>query len=153
MDPNLPLHTVGTLKERIERSLTNDRLIASLSSVFSALATFLAAIGLYGVMAYTVTRRTREIGIRMALGAVAGRVGWMIMREVVLLVGIGVLLALPAAWGLSSSVSTQLYGITPDNPATIGLAVVLLTIAAAVAGLVPAMRAARVNPITSLRYE
>jgi predicted permease len=153
IDPNLPLHSMRTLDGQIERSLTNERLVASLSGAFSALATLLAIVGLYGVMAYTVTRRTREIGIRMALGALSGSVAWMILRDVLLLVMIGVTLALPAAWGLSRYVKSQLYGITPADPATIGIAVVLLAIAAALAGLVPAMRAARVNPVAALRYE
>jgi ABC-type antimicrobial peptide transport system permease subunit len=110
-------------------------------------------VGLYGVMAYSVTRRTREIGIRMALGARAPRAAWLIMREALMLVVIGVGVALPAVWWLSRYVQSELYGVTPTDPVTIGIAVLGLTLIATAAGLIPAMRAARINPIRALRYE
>ena len=117
-------------------------------------ATLLAVIGLYGVMAYTVARRTREIGVRMALGAVPGDVLWLVMREVLALVGAGLLL------GLAGAVCpepvrrhSQLYGITGNDPTTIVVAVATLGLAAAVAGYIPAWRATRVNPVVALRYE
>jgi ABC-type antimicrobial peptide transport system permease subunit len=110
-------------------------------------------IGLYGVMAYTVARRTREIGVRMALGAVAGNVIWLVMREVLLLVSGGIVLGLAAAFGLSRLITTQLYGITPNDPATIAGAAALLGLVALLAGYIPARRATRVNPTMALRYE
>ena len=152
-DPNLPISGMQAFEDRVDRSLTNERLIASLSIVFGVLATLLAMIGLYGVMAYSVTRRTREIGIRMALGAVSSHVARMILREVAILVAIGIIIALPAAWGASRYIASQLYDVTPTDPTTIVLAIAGLITVAAAAGLVPALRAARVNPIRALRHE
>ena len=108
-------------------------------------------IGLYGVMAYSVTRRTRDIGIRMALGALSSTVARMILREVAILVAIGIIIALPAAWGASRYIATQFYGVAPTDPATIVLAIVGLITVAAAAGLIHALRAVRVNPIGALR--
>ena len=100
LDSNIPIYNLRTLDHQIDQSLLNDRLIATLSTAFGVLATLLAVIGLYGVMAYTVARRTREIGVRMALGAVPGDVVWLVMREVLALVGSGLALGLVASWGL-----------------------------------------------------
>jgi len=138
---------------QVQQSLSAERLVASLSSIFGVLATLLAMIGLYGVMAYTVTRRTREIGVRMALGAVSGNIAWLVMREVILLVVIGMALGLPAAWFLSRYVEAQLYGIVPTDPFTIVAAILALAAIAGLAGLIPAVRASRVNPVIALRYE
>ena len=142
-----------TFETRVERSVSNERLVASLSSVFGVLATLLAMIGLYGVMAYTVTQRTREIGIRMALGAVSRDVARMILRDVAILVGVGLAIGLPAAWALGRYIGNQLFGITPTDPTTLAAAVVVLAIVATLAGLIPARRAARINPILALRYD
>ena len=117
------------------------------------LATVLAAIGLYGVMAYTITRRTREIGIRVALGAGRGNLLKLVMREVAALTGIGVVTALPVSLVLTRLVRSQLYGILPNDPASIALAVLTLISVALLAGYIPAERATRVDPITALRYE
>ena len=121
LDPNVPVYAMRTTEEQIDNSLRTERLVSSLSTVFGSLATLLAVIGLYGVMAYNVTRRTREIGIRIALGAIGGKVIWMVMREVLILIGIGVVVGLPAAIGLSSLIKSQLYGLAPTDPLTLAL--------------------------------
>jgi ABC-type antimicrobial peptide transport system permease subunit len=131
----------------------NERLVAGLSALFGALATLLAVVGLYGVMAYTVAQRTREIGIRVALGAQRGNVVWLVMKEVVLMVGIGFAIGLPAAWFSSRLVESLLYGIKPDDPLSIGAAMAVLAGIALLAGYLPAARAARVDPLRALRYE
>jgi predicted permease len=153
LDSNIPMYNPRTMEAQLDQSLLNDRLVATLSAAFGVLATLLAVIGLYGVMAFTVTRRTREIGVRMALGAVQGDVVWLVMREVLTLVGTGIVLGLAGAWGLGRLVSSQLYGVTANDPATIAGAAVLLAAVALVAGYVPARRATRVNPVLALRYE
>jgi len=141
------------MEAQLDQSLLNDRLVATLSAAFGALATLLAVIGLYGVMAFTVSRRTREIGVRMALGAVQGDVVWLVMREVLMLVGTGVVLGVAGAWGLGRLISSQLYGVTAHDPVSIAAAATLLAAVALIAGYVPAWRATRVNPVLALRYE
>lgn len=153
LDANLPLYGLRTMDDQISNSLLTERLIASLSAVFGFLATLLAVIGLYGVMAYTVARRTREIGIRMALGAFQADVIWMVMREVLLLVCIGIGAGLTAAIALSRFVQAQLYGIAPQDPMTIALAGLLLGAVACAAGYIPALRASRIDAMCALRYE
>ncbi|MGA7411225.1 MAG: ABC transporter permease [Bryobacteraceae bacterium] len=153
LDPNVPVYAMRTTEEQINNSLRTERLVSSLSTVFGSLATLLAVIGLYGVMAYNVTRRTREIGIRIALGAIGGKVIWMVMREVLILIGIGVVVGLPAAIGLSSLIKSQLYGLAPTDPLTLALATLLLAAVAGLAGFIPAFRASRVDPVRALRYE
>jgi predicted permease len=153
LDSNIPIYGMRTTDEQISNSLSTERLIASLSAVFGFLATLLATIGLYGVMAYTVARRTREIGIRMALGAAQGKVVWMIMKEVLVLVAIGVGVGLPAALALTRLVRSQLFGIAPNDPSTLVIAAVGLAVVASAAGYIPALRASRVDPILALRYE
>jgi predicted permease len=153
LDANLPLFRMKTLETQVDNSLVTERLVASLSSAFGLLATLLAAIGLYGVMAYTVARRTREIGIRMALGAAQTDVVWLVMKEVLLLVAIGIGIGLPLAWGLTGLVKAQLYGITPNDPWSIALATAGIAFVALMAGYVPARRATRVDPMRALRWE
>jgi ABC-type antimicrobial peptide transport system permease subunit len=153
LDANVPIFALRTVDEQLRRSVTNERLVAGLSILFGSLATLLAMVGLYGVMAYSVARRTREIGIRMALGARPSGVAWLVGREVGLLVLAGVALALPSAWWLGRFVQSQLYGLQPTDPPTIASAVLMLALVGALAGLVPARRAAAVNPIVALRYE
>jgi predicted permease len=153
LDSNVPMYNLRTLERQIDRSLLVERFIATLSTAFGVLATLLAVIGLYGVMAYTVARRTREIGVRMALGAVQGDVVWLVMREVLTLVGTGLAIGLAAAWGLNRVVGTVLYGITASDPFTIAGAAAVLAAVSLLAGYVPARRATRVNPVLALRYE
>jgi predicted permease len=153
IDPNLPLYAMRTMDDQISNSLLTERLIASLSAVFGFLATLLAVIGLYGVMAYTVARRTREIGIRMALGAFQGDVIWMVMREVLVLVCVGVAAGLVGAFVLAKFIASQLYGVTTHDPGTVALAAFGLAAVACLAGYIPALRASRIDAMRALRYE
>ena len=153
VDPNVPVVDLRTLEEQVDKSMVTERLLASLSAVFGLLATVLAGIGLYGVMAYMVARRTREIGIRMALGAGGGSVVWLVMREVVLLCGIGVAIGAPAAWAVTRLVSTQLFGVKPTDPATMVLAALGIVAAASLSGYFPARRATAIDPMRALRWE
>lgn len=153
MDANLPVTSLRTVQEDLNDTLVTERMTANLSGVFGSLATLLAVIGLYGVMAYSVARRAREIGIRMALGALQGNVVWMVMKEVLTLAGMGVLVALPVAFGLSRLISAQLYGVEPHDPWTMALATLAVLLVASAAGYVPALRASRIDPIRALRHE
>jgi predicted permease len=153
MDSTLPVYDMRTMDEQLSLSLVTERMIASLSSVFGIFATLLAAIGLYGVMAYTVARRTREIGIRMALGAERGTVIWLVMRDVLLLVTIGIAIGLPASIGLTQAARSQLYGVQPHDPSTVVIAILALATVGGIAGLVPALRASRLDPMMALRHE
>jgi len=153
IDADIPVYDLRTIEEQVNISLQTERLVAGLSAVFGLLATLLAVIGLYGVMSYTVSRRTKEVGIRMALGASQGHVVWMVMAEVLLMLGIGVGIAVPSALALSKLVRAQMYGITPQDPLTIVAATLILAVVAALAGFIPARRAARIDPMLALRWE
>ena len=153
VDSNVPVFGMRTLVQQVDRSLVTERMLAALSTVFGGLATLLAAIGLYGVMAYMVARRTREIGIRVALGADRGTVVWLVMREVLRLAAIGVAVGLPAAWALARLVATQLFGIKPADPGTMALAAVGIALVAAISGYLPARRATGIDPMRALRWE
>jgi predicted permease len=153
LDPAVPIFDVQTVEDQVARSLSADRLIANLAATFGVLATLLATIGLYGVLSYMVTRRSREIGIRMALGALTCGVSWLVLREVLVVTGVGIVLALPAVWALTPLVKSQLYGVTPMDPVAILGAMAVLTLAGTVAGFVPARRAARVDPVIALRTD
>jgi predicted permease len=156
VDGNLPLSNVKTQIEQAEETLLMERLFAKLLTLFGLLAQQLAAIGLYGVLAYSVSQRTHEIGIRMALGADRRKVLNMILRQGMTLTLIGVVLGLAGAWVLTKyleSLTTMLFGVTPRDPWTYGLAAGLLTAVALLACLLPARRATKVDPMVALRYE
>ena len=153
VDAVLPVTRLRTMEEQVDSSLSAQRLIATLSGLFAGLATILAAIGLYGVMAYTVTRRTREIGIRLALGAGRRNVLRLVMREVAILTAAGMAIALPAAVAAARLLRSELYGVGPSDPLSILAALIALVAVALLAGYIPAERAARVNPNVALRYE
>jgi ABC-type antimicrobial peptide transport system permease subunit len=141
------------MREHINETVVNERLSAFLATVFAFLAVTLAAVGLYGVLAFMVTWRTREIGVRLALGAGARSVEWLVLREVLVLAGLGLLLGLPAAAALASVMESLLFGVTPYDPLIFTGATLVLLAAALMAGYWPARRASRVDPMTALRYD
>ena len=153
IDAAMPIYELKTVEGQLDDTLLTDRLIALLSAGFGLLATVLASIGLYGVMAFVVARRRKELGIRLALGAQPGFVIWLVMREVLLLLAIGLAIGIPSALLLGRYVSSQLYGIQATDPWMAGWTLLLLTVVSAAAGLIPAHRASRIDPILALRYE
>jgi len=153
IDGTVPIYEMKTVESQLDETLSTERLIAALSAAFGGLATILAAVGLYGVMAFVVVRRTREIGLRMALGARQGGVVWLVMREVMWLLGIGLAIGIPSAFGLSRYVSSQLFGVQSADLWTAALALCILVLVATGAGLIPARRASSIDPIKALRYE
>jgi predicted permease len=152
-DASMPIFQLQTMERTVDEALFNERMLALLSASFGLLATLLAAIGLYGVMSYTVSRRTREIGIRIALGAERTSVLWLVLREVAFLTFIGIAVGAPSALGLSQFVKSQLFGIEPTDPATLAIAAGTLAFVGLLAGYIPARRAAGVEPVFALRYE
>jgi len=153
LDATMPIYGMKTVEGQLDETLLTDRLVALLSAGFGLLATILASIGLYGVMAFVVARRRKELGIRLALGAQPGVVIWMVMREVLLLLAIGLAVGIPSALLLGRSVSSVLYGVKASDPLMATSTIVLLTLVSAAAGLIPARRASRIDPILALRYE
>lgn len=148
---NLAISDITSLGEMVDRSLTQEKMLSKLATVFGGLALVLSAIGIYGVLAYAVTRRTNEIGIRMALGASPGSVLAMVLKESLWIVGAGVLIGIPTTLAAGRLVATQLYGLTPNDPVTIGVACVVLLVTAVAASLIPSSRAARLDPLNALR--
>jgi predicted permease len=150
---NIPVMNVSTLSGQVDQSLHEERLLARLSGFFGILALLVACLGIYGLMAYSVARRTKDIGIRMALGARSSAVAWMVMREALLIAAVGLSIGVPAAWALTRLVTSELYGLAPGDPATMLIAPALLSSVAAVATFLPAWRASRVDPMSALRFE
>jgi putative ABC transport system permease protein len=153
VDKSLTVTDVNTMGELVDDSLGRDKLVAKLSSIFGALALLLASIGLYGVMAYAVARRTNEIGVRIALGAARANVVWLVLRETLWMVAIGIAIGLPAALAATRLISSRLYGLSATDPLTIIGAALVMLVVAMLAGFIPARRASRVDPMVALRYE
>jgi len=153
VDAGVPMYDMRTLDNQVQISLLTERLLATLSSVFGCLATLLAALGLYGVMAFMVARRTREIGIRMALGAGQGSVVWMVLRETLTLAGIGVSIGLAGAYAVTRLIQTQLFGVQPTDLLTMATASLGIAAVTALAGYIPARRATGIDPMSALRWE
>jgi predicted permease len=153
LDRDLPPENLRTLDDTIQLSIRSDRIVLQLAAAFAILATALAMLGLYGVMAHSVARRTREIGIRMAMGAEPGKIRWMVMREMLWILGIGLAVGVPAALMLARYTESQLYGVKAYDTVVVACAVLALAATAVAAGYLPARRASRVNPLDALRYE
>jgi predicted permease len=153
LDPNLPVEGLKTMPQQVRENVFLDRMISTLSAAFALLATILAAVGLYGVLAYTVSQRTREIGLRMALGADGARVRGMILKQVGWMTLIGGVIGVAGAYYLGRAASSLLFELEPYDPMVMSISIVLLTIVAFGAGYIPAFRASRVQPMQALRYE
>jgi predicted permease len=152
-DPRLPILWFRTLDEQVARSLNTERMLAALSGAFGVLALVLSLVGLYGVMSFVVTRRTREIGVRLALGATRASAVGLVLRDAAVMIGAGIALALPCAAALGKLVQSQLFGVTATDPATVAAAALVLAAGALAAAVVPAWRAANVSPTDALRLE
>jgi predicted permease len=153
VNANLPVTQVRTLADQVDDSLVGDRLIARLSTFFGLLALLLASIGIYGVLSYAVARRTSEVGLRMALGAPRSNVMWLVMRDVMVLVAIGLAVGVPAALAIERLITNLLYGLPAVDPISLAAAMLTLTAVAGLAAYLPARRASLVDPTTALRYE
>jgi ABC-type antimicrobial peptide transport system permease subunit len=153
VDASVPVYNMRTVENQMEISLLTDRLLATLSSVFGVLAALLAALGLYGVMAFMVERRTREFGIRMALGARRASVLGMVMSETLSLTGIGVAIGLAGAYAVTLLIRAQLFGVDPTNLLTLAAASFGIAAVTALAGYLPARRATVIDPMNALRWE
>ena len=153
LDPNLPVDELKTMPQQVRENVFLDRMISTLSASFAALATLLAAVGLYGVLAYTVVQRTREIGVRMALGADAGRVRRMVLKQVLRMAIVGGVIGIGAAIGLGRLARSLLFELEGHDPLAIVASSVVLALVAFGAGFIPALRASRVEPMQALRYE
>jgi ABC-type antimicrobial peptide transport system permease subunit len=153
LDRNLPIEEFKTLPQQIRDNVYLDRMITTLSAAFAALATLLAAIGLYGVLAYSVVQRTKEIGVRMALGASSSNILRMVLVQVALMTAVGAAIGAIAAFGIGRGAASLLYGMQGHDAFVIGASMLLLTVVALAAGYLPAVRASRVDPMQSIRYE
>jgi ABC-type antimicrobial peptide transport system permease subunit len=153
LDPNLPIEALKTLPEQVRNNTYLDRMMTSLSTAFALLATLLAAIGLYGVLAYAVAQRTREIGLRIALGAAPNRVRGMVLHQVAIMTLVGALVGLAGAVSVGRAAQSMLFQMTGADPAVLALSAVVLAVVALCAGFIPAHRASRVDPMRALKYE
>ena len=153
LDPNLPVEDLKTVRQVARENVFLDRLITTLSAAFAVLATLLAAVGLYGVLAYTVAQRTREIGVRMALGAGGDRVRRMVLRQVGRMYVIGGVLGLAAALALGRAARSLLYELGGHDPVVLASGVAVLAVVALTAAYLPARRASQVDPMTALRHD
>jgi len=152
-DPNLPIFDVMTQQEQVSRRVQQERLLTNLLVLFGGIALLLCCLGIYGMLAYSVSRKTSEIGLRMALGAQRPAVVRMVVRESLIPVAIGIVVGLGAAFPLTRLVQGMLYGITPNDPLTIVAAAAVFIVIAAAAAFLPARRASRIDPLKALRYE
>jgi predicted permease len=152
-DPLVPVFSPRTMEMLVDESLQRERMMAALSSAFGVVAILVAAVGLYGLLAWAVATRTREIGIRMALGARTRRIVWLAMRDAAIVTGAGILLGVPIYLGFARAIRSQVFGVTPGDPPALLAASVALVAVAALAAFVPAWRAGRVDPMVALRHE
>jgi ABC-type antimicrobial peptide transport system permease subunit len=153
LDRDLPLEALRTLDEQVRVNIRSDRVLVQLSAAFAILATVLAMLGLYGIMAYSVTRRTREIGIRLALGAPARRIRAMVFSELALILAGGLVVGIPCAIALARVTETRLFGVRSFDPGVVAGAIAALVFASMLAGYIPARRAARIQPGNALRQD
>ena len=153
IDRQIRLSNVVPFREIVDRTLVIERLVASVSAAFGVLALTIAGVGLYGVLAYGVTRRRREIGVRIAIGASPGSVEWMILRESLVLFAAGCAIGVPAAILVNRQLSSMLFGLSPQDPGTVAAALVTLAVATVAASYLPARRAASIDPMLALREE
>jgi ABC-type antimicrobial peptide transport system permease subunit len=153
LDSKLIVHDLTTLSIQIDDTISNERTVALLASAFGALATLLAGIGLYGILAYSTAQRTREIGIRMALGAQRWSVVRLILREILVLAGIAIAVTIPISIMATRALRSQLFNVSPTDANVYAIAITVVVFVAALAGLIPARRAASVDPMQALRTE
>jgi ABC-type antimicrobial peptide transport system permease subunit len=153
LDPNLPVTTLLSMPRQVAESTFLDRMMSKMAAAFALLATILAAVGLYGVLAYSVAQRTREIGVRMALGADRGAVQALVLQQVATMTFIGTVIGIPAAIAIGYLAQAQLFEMKSNDPFVIVSATLLLTFVAFLAGYIPALRASRISPMQALRYE
>jgi len=153
IDPNLPVEELKTMTQQVKDNVFLDRLISTLSAAFALLATLLAAVGLYGVLAYSVAQRTREIGVRMALGADGGTVQLMVLRQVAVMTLIGGVIGIAGAIALGRAAQSLLFELKGHDPVVMALSAAVLTAVALASGYIPALRASRIDPVQALRYE
>lgn len=153
LDPDLPVVEMRTQEEQIDSSLSTERLFGKLAGLFGALGLALACVGLYGITAYNVSRRTGEIGIRMALGAKRSGILWLVLKQSFSLVLVGLVAGCVLALATTRLIASVLYGVAPTNPVTLGMGMLLLFLVAILAAWIPARRATKVDPMVALRYE
>jgi ABC-type antimicrobial peptide transport system permease subunit len=153
VDPRLPIFNLRTLQAQIDGSLSNEQVLSFLSMLFSFLATGLAAIGLYGIVAYAVSRRTREIGVRLAIGAQRSDIRGLFLRETINAVAVGLTLGLPLAFAAAQGLKSMLYGVQPGDATTLAVAAATIVTVGLLATLLPMRKASRIDPMQALRYD